>query len=100
MFRKAADLMCALMGRTVTLKREGLADADFDGVIRGVRADDLVGSAAQADMLLVIPAAQITGRAPKKFDRVVALGRQWTLQFVRECYDGDELVVYKALIRG
>jgi hypothetical protein len=98
--RSVVDDMCRLVGRQVTLKRAGLADASFLGVIRGIRPDDLVASAAQADMLVVIPAAQLTGRAPKKFDRIVANGRQFTVQFVREGYDGAELCVYKAAVRG
>jgi hypothetical protein len=100
MMREQTDAMCRDMGRPVTLAREGLPDAPFLGVIRGLRADDLVGSADQADMLCVIPAAQLTDRAPRKFDRIVANGRTWTVQFVRECYDGIELCAYKALIRG
>jgi hypothetical protein len=100
MLREATDRLCRLFGRPCTLKRDGLADLPFTGSIRGLREDDLVGSAAQADLLCVLPAAQITGRAPKKFDRIISNGRQYTIQFVRECYEGAELCSYKAAIRG
>ena len=100
MLRQVTDELCRDMGRPITLKREGVADAQFVGVIRGIRPDDLVGSAQQADMLVVMPAAQLAGRAPKKFDRVVANDRVFTIQFVRECYDGAELCAYKATVRG
>lgn len=88
------------MGRPVTVKREGIDDVTFTGVIKGLRPDDLVQSAQQGDMTLVIPAEQWSGRAPKKFDKVLANGRMWTIQFVRECYEGPILCSYKAQIRG
>jgi hypothetical protein len=100
MMREQTDAMCRDMGRPITLAREGLPDAAFRGVIRGLGPDELVGSAEQADMLCIIPAAQIAERAPRKFDRIVANGRTWTVQFVRECYDGIELCSYKAIVRG
>jgi hypothetical protein len=100
MFRAVTDELCRDMGRPITLKREGVADVEFLGVIRGVRPDDLVASAQQADVMVVMPAAQVPGRAPKKFDRIVANGRVFTLQFIRECYDGAELCAYKATARG
>src|SRR5262245_44295515 len=100
MLRAVTDQLCRAMGREATLKRDAMADVDFVGVIRGIRPDELVGSAVQGDFLVVIPAAQITGRAPKKFDRIVANGRVYTVQFVRECYDGGELCSFKATVRG
>jgi len=100
MFRAIADMMCQMMGRPMTLVRDGGTTVSFVGKIVGQRADPLLQSAEQGDMLCVIPAAQVTTLVPKKFDRIIANGRVFTVQFVRECWDGAELAHYKAIIRG
>lgn len=99
-FRGYASAMADAIGRPMTLKRGGAELATFSGVLRGLTAAELVNSADQGDMLLFIPAAQIGVTVPKKFDRVIAKGREFTIQRVRECYDGEELAAFKAYVRG
>jgi|SRR5262245_31213061 len=99
MLRELTSTICLRFGRPLMLKR-GATTVEFHGVIRGLRPDELVQSAEQSDALCVLPAEQITGLVPKKFDRIIGNGREYTVQFVRECYDGATLTAYKALIRG
>lgn len=99
MFRDFTNAMLNLLGRPMTLKR-GATEVPFKGVLRGLRAEELVQSADQGDLLIVIPAAQVTTLVPKKFDKVRASGREFTVQHVRECYEGAELASYKAVVRG
>jgi hypothetical protein len=91
--------MCDLIGRPMTLKR-GATEVAFNGVLRGLRPEELVNSADQGTLECVIPAKQMTSIVPKKFDRIAAGGREFTIQFVRECYDGAELSAYKARVLG
>jgi hypothetical protein len=99
MFRGFTDAMCNVFGRAMTLKR-GALEVPFRGVLRGLRAEELVQSATQGTLLCVMPAAQLGGTVPKKFDAITANGRTFTVQSVRECYDGGELASYKAYVLG
>lgn len=99
MFRALTSDMCDMLGRPMVLKRGGL-EVPFHGVLRGLRAEELVQSANQGQLLCVMPAAQLGSTVPKKFDAVTANGRTFTVQSVRECYDGAELASYKALVSG
>lgn len=99
MFRAFTDAMCNLLGRPMVLK-SGATETNFKGVLRGLRAEELVQSAEQGDLMLVIPAAQLGAVVPRKFDRITASGRSFTVQRVRECYEGAELASYKAIVRG
>jgi len=100
MLRALTNAMCNLMGRPMLLKH-GTSEVPFNGVLRGLRAEELlVQSAAQGDLLCVMPAAQLGATVPRKFDSVTANGRAFTVQSVRECYSGAELASYKAVVRG
>src|SRR5262245_34460142 len=97
--RSLCNSVLNVFGRPLTLRR-GTQSVNFYGKIGGLRADEFIGSAEQGDALCVIPAAQITNMVPKKFDRIIAAGREYVVQHVRECYVGAELAMYKAIIRG
>lgn len=99
MFRALTSDMCNLMGRPMVLRRGGV-EVSFNGVLRGLRAEELVNSAMQGQLLCVMPAAQLGASVPRKFDSVTANGRTYTVQSVRECYEGSELASYKALVSG
>lgn len=99
LMRGYTSAMCDLLGRPMALKR-GAEIVNFNGVLRGLRGEELVQSADQGEMLCVIPAAQVTTLVPKKFDRISANGREFTIQRVRECWDGSNLAAYKAIVRG
>lgn len=73
--------------------------------VRGLRADDLFGAAAQGDVAgqvdaLKFAAAFGAGATPARFDRLKVLGRSYSVEEWRGSPNDAAPVFFKMLLRG
>ena len=81
------------------------APAPVPAFVRGIRADDLFGSAVQGDVaaqidVLKFAAAFGAGVTPAKFDRLRCMGKSYTVEEWRGAPNDDAPIFYKLLLRG
>lgn len=72
--------------------------------LRGVRPEELVGSALQGDVWAFVAAvdfALVTNRErPQRFDRIRTLGQSFTVEGHRAAPSFDAPVLFKIMLRG
>lgn len=73
--------------------------------VRGIRADDLFGAAAQGDIAgqvdaLKFAAAFGAGATPARFDRLRTMGKSYSVEEWRGSPNDDAPVFFKMLLRG
>jgi hypothetical protein len=92
-----------LMGRDVTYRVQGAADATVRCFIYGVKVQALFGAALQGDQVAVINADEFAakvGPVPRKFDRLLTSTRSYAVEEWRGSPNYDQPVVFKLLLRG
>lgn len=115
----ALDAALAVSGETVTLKRPGKGSVDCRASVRGMKAEDLVGTATVSDLMVVISPTEISAakwptgsataptsankadpRVPKVTDLVTVKGRQRQVKFADPIYVGDVWVRTNLIAAG
>jgi hypothetical protein len=94
-----------LFARSCTYRAGMLADVPLMAFIRGVRADDLFGSAMQQDVAAVLDAADFAAAfparpKPMRFDRLISGSRSYSVEEWRGSPNDDAPVFFKLLLRG
>lgn len=86
----ALDNALKRAGETVTLKRAGLSDVTCKAAVRGIKPEELVGTATLSDLMVVIsPTGFATFGLPRANDFIVVKGKQRTVKFADPIYVGD-----------
>lgn len=73
--------------------------------VRGVRADDLFGAAAQGDKMAQVDCVDFrtlfgADALPMRYDRVRTMGQSYTVEETRGSPNDDAPVFFKMLLRG
>lgn len=92
--------MRGIFGQSMTLNVAGV-DYPVVGSLRGLRADETVGSYEQADSLIVVAALEIPpGVTPARLDHIDVGTARYTVQFARLGYEAGDAAVWKFAVRG
>lgn len=80
------------------------ASVTLPAFMRGVRPEELVGSALQGDVWAFIAAVDFalvtTRERPQRFDRIRTLGQSFTVEGCRAAPSLDAPVLWKIMLRG
>jgi hypothetical protein len=88
-------------GETVTIKRTGVADVACRAVVRGIKAEELVGTAVLSDLMVVIsPSGFDVFGLPRATDVVFVKGKKRQVKFVDPIYVNDIWVRCNMVVAG
>lgn len=94
----------ARWGRTITLRRNGVADLPLLGVPHTYQPAELIGGIQQGDQRVAIGADEVAAAAwpapPRKPDTVTIDGHSYVVQGATAVYDGSRLIGWNLWVKG
>lgn len=97
----ALDNALARAGETVTLSRVGKTDVTCRAVVRGIKAEELIGTATTSDLMVIIsPTGFESFGLPWANDKAVVKGKSRSVKFVDPIYVNDIWVRANMIVGG